>query len=268
MDAVWVEWAQFGGDTEAGDGGSGRPRVAGHLGGEVAGEILAVGGVPGDSDVEVFDVQEPHLLVLTQPDGDQERVGGRLVVDLGTDLLEGDGGADLPVQAVWGAFPGVRKVTGFGQVQDQVGLGELDRSDHRHGRAVGGGRGGESAQHLVHVVDGGGSDRPHHGDRLLDRAQDRLGAGQCASWAPVAKLSTSAPAQQHEHGPGQQCPSPTEAGEHPRRSRHVLAGVRRGVAGCCALGGAGGNRGHWIRFDGLGTRVGAGGRGRGRWRGG
>jgi hypothetical protein len=132
VDAVGVERLQLGGDPDAGDVDAGGPRVAGDLSGQVAGEVVAVGGVTGDAHVEVFEVEEPELVVLAQADGDQERVGRGLVGDVGSDLVGGDVSGDPPVVAVVAARPWGGQFGRLAEVDHDVGGGEFDGRQLRH----------------------------------------------------------------------------------------------------------------------------------------
>ena len=80
-DPVGVDRRDLGRDTDAVQGDSGRPGVAGDLGGEVAGEVGAVGVVAGESDGQVLAVVQPHVAGVAGADGDQQGVGRGLVGD-------------------------------------------------------------------------------------------------------------------------------------------------------------------------------------------
>jgi hypothetical protein len=80
-DPVGVEPGDLGRDADAVQGHRVGPGVAGDLGGEVAGEVVAVGGVSGQGDREVLAVEQPHVAGVAGADGDEQRVGGDLVGD-------------------------------------------------------------------------------------------------------------------------------------------------------------------------------------------
>src|SRR3546814_5959721 len=75
--------------TDAVDLHAPRPRVDGQLGGEVAGEVPAVGGVAADGEGgQLLAVEQPRLAGVAHPDGGQERVGRLDVAGVGAERSE------------------------------------------------------------------------------------------------------------------------------------------------------------------------------------
>ena len=92
-DAVGVKGSDLAGYSDAVDRHGIRPGVAGELGGEVAGEVGPVCGVAGDvHDGQLLEIQQPYVAVVIGADGDQQRVGRRLVGHVRSELVEVDGG--------------------------------------------------------------------------------------------------------------------------------------------------------------------------------
>ena len=70
-DPIRVEGGDLAGYSDAVECHGVRPRVAGELCGEVAGEVSPVGGVAGDiHDGQFLPVQKPDLVVVIGADGD------------------------------------------------------------------------------------------------------------------------------------------------------------------------------------------------------
>src|SRR5688572_25183399 len=71
VDPIWVQGGDLAGYSDAVECHGVRPRVAGELGGEVAGEVCAVGGVAGDAgDGQFLHVEQPDMVVVISADGD------------------------------------------------------------------------------------------------------------------------------------------------------------------------------------------------------
>ena len=105
-DPIWVQGGDLAGYSDAVDCHGVRPGVAGELGGEVAGEVCPVGGVAGDAgDGQFLHVEQPDLVVVIGADGDQQRVGRRLVDHVGSQLVEVDVERHGPALVV-GVLPG------------------------------------------------------------------------------------------------------------------------------------------------------------------
>ena len=101
-DAIGVQGGDLAGYSDAVDRHGIRPRVAGELGGEVAGEVGPVGGVAGDvHDGQLLEIQQPDVAVVIGADGDQQRVGRRLVDHVRSELVEVDVERHGPVLARW-----------------------------------------------------------------------------------------------------------------------------------------------------------------------
>ena len=223
VDPVGVEGGELAGDADAGDVDAGRPRVARDLGGEVAGEVLPVGGVPGDGHVQVLDVEQPQLAVVTQADGHQQRVGRGLVGDVGADQIQGGVPVQAPVVAVRGATPRLAQVGGGAQVEDYGAVGELDRGDHGQGLLRVGTLGRKPAQGGVHELHGGRGARADGDHGLLDRSQQGLRPGHRVPGPAVAELGAAPAAQQEQHRPGQEDSGPAQPGQDPPGRRRRLA---------------------------------------------
>ena len=249
VDPVGVEGGELAGDADAGDVDAGRPRVARDLGGEVAGEVLPVGGVPGDGHVQVLDVEQPQLAVVTQADGHQQGVGGGLVGDVGADKIQGGVPVQAPVVAVRGATPRLAEVGGGAQVEDYGAVGELDRGDHGQGLLRDGTLGRKPAEGAVHELHGGRGARADGDHGLLDRSQQGLRPGHRVPGPAVAELGAAPAAQQEQHRPGQEGSGPAQPGQDPPGRRTALI-VGVGVGGrrpagsrCRGVGGCGRRRG-------------------------
>ena len=283
-DPVWVERGEFGGGAGAVHRDAGGPGVAGDLGGDVPGQVGGVGGVPGQGDGEVFEVEQPRVAGVGGADGDQQRVRGGLsrfaLSRFALPRQVGGGvGGQLPGAAVAaGVGPGVGQDVGGGQVRDHGGGGELDAGQGGH-RLPGAGPGdGEGAQGVVDELDAGGGGRPGRGQGLLHGGQHRWRGGQGVAGSAVAGLGGASAAQQHPHGPGQDG-SAGQPGDQPGRGGLTgvvvagLGGVRVG-AGARRCGGRARRRGTRFGPGRGGWGVGAGRvtaaplRGRRWWRGG
>ena len=219
--------------ADAVQGDSGRPGVAGDLGGEVAGEVGAVGVVAGDRDGQVLAVVQPHVAGVAGADGDQQGVGGGLVGDqlaeVGRVGVDGQG----PPGAVAVVAPGRGEVSGGAQVQGEVAAADLEGGDGGHRQVGRGVVAGQAAQCLVDELDGVFGGRPDAGEGLLDGRHDRGWGGDGAAGASVAGLRGATAPQQHPQGPGQHG-SAGQAGEQPRRRVGVVGrgGTRRGLVRC------------------------------------
>ena len=77
-DSVRVERGDVSGGSGAVHRDAGGPGVAGDLGGDVPGQVGGVGGVSGQGDGEVFEVEQPRVAGVGGADGDQQRVRGGL----------------------------------------------------------------------------------------------------------------------------------------------------------------------------------------------
>src|SRR5918999_702719 len=109
-EAVGVEGGDLAGDTDAVDSDLLRPRVAGQLSCEIAGEVCAVGGVAGDGDdAQFLPVQHPDLVTL-RADGAKQWIRRRLIFRLGSQVSELDAGGHPPTAPVVGRLPSSRKV--------------------------------------------------------------------------------------------------------------------------------------------------------------
>ncbi len=76
-DPARVEGDDLVGDADAFDVDVDGPRVEGEFGGEVAGEVAHILGIPGEpEDGGVLQIQQPPVMVVAFADGDQLRVGG------------------------------------------------------------------------------------------------------------------------------------------------------------------------------------------------
>src|SRR5687767_14603533 len=72
-DPIRVQGGDLAGYSDTVDCHGVRPRIAGQLGAEVAGEVSPVGGVTGDiDDGQFLPVQKPDLVAVIGADGDQQ----------------------------------------------------------------------------------------------------------------------------------------------------------------------------------------------------
>lgn len=76
------------------------------LGGEVAGDVAAPGGVAGDGQAaELFAVEQPRDALVGVADGDQQGVGGLDPPGARTEVFDLEVGGEVPVQPVGGSLP-------------------------------------------------------------------------------------------------------------------------------------------------------------------
>ena len=165
------------------------PQVAGEFGGQVAGEVVHEHRVSGEVDsAGVFQVEQPDTTVVVVADGDQQRPRRRLIRRRRSDRVAVDGRRDRPGPLTGLCLPSRSEVAGFGQVQGQRGLRQLDGDQVRH-RSPAAARAAASRRRMSSTNSTVGRGQVAGGDdRLLHRRQPDARGGHHQAGLAAAPL--------------------------------------------------------------------------------